>query len=520
MIMYASGERVGEVYRVCKIMLPSLLNLNFNSVVSTAASLHSQRTVLSTGPSLETPIEKQRRRDAEKRARVAQKLVDDAVEFERKRALNLEVRAARASVKHNPPMHPSLYGLGIGQSGVTVIPFADASQLDDLRGMLAAAFDSSPEFKPFGVYGPSTFDNDNFVPVEGGFAGLATPSSFHNECVRKIRMAAHVAVLRAGAIPIANDCAFEQIADRVMIRRSRKVPGVETWHRDVAKFSQPGDNVYGGWVNLDETESQFFSMCPWTADEISDGRNDGFETIVDTEAPFNIRRSVRVEIPPGCIMIFNERTIHEVLAISPPPGVTKARLFMGWRTTRSSDPITPNLQQRLHNQEALPLKSGQKDHAHMHPPPGAESLMRSIVGSARYDAKPTDYKYPGPPPMYSPMHLTSRANAKLLENLGTHFKTAVLVVGGKRFANPDGELSRAFPAPNFLQTVPRFLLSLRELNARDPSITMYPDYSATELSILWPNIAWTNLMDLSGRRVALKLVPSTTGYKNVQFENE
>ena len=472
--------------------------------------------ILETGPSLETPIEKQLRKEVEKRAKLMQKSIDDAAELERKRILSISIHAARASVKNNPPMDATLYGLGLGQSGVTVVPFADAAQLRSLRDMLATSFNASPEFKPFGFYGPSTFDNDKFLPVEGGFAGLATPSSFHNDCVRKIRMAAHVAVLRAGVIPVPNDCAFEQIADRLMVRRSKKAPGVEMWHRDVAKFSQPGDNVYGGWVNLDEHASQFFSMCPFTASEIQDGRNDGFETIPDTEAPFNIRRSVMIEIPPGAIMIFNERTIHEVLSISSPPGVTKARLFMGWRTTRFADPITPNLQQRLYNQEALPLKSGQKDHAHIHPPPGAEDLMRSIVGSARYDARPSDFKYPGPPPMYSPMHLTSRSNAKLLQQLGTHFKTAVLVEGGKRFKNPNGELSRAFPAPDFLQTVPRFLPSLRELNARDPSITMYAVYSTPELSLLWPNVEWQGLLDINNQGVAIKLVPNENGFKRIE----
>ena len=391
-------------------MLPNLYRLN---LATTESPLDLHDMTADTGPPAvkATPIEKQRLREAQKVEKARQKAISEAVEKERKQVLNALIKGAKAEVKDNPPMETSKYGLGRGQAGVTVIPFADEAELESLRALLKTSFNSSPEFKPSGFYGDSTFSNDDFVPVEGGFAGLATPSSFHNQCVRKIRMAAHVAVLRSGVVPIPNDCAFEQISDRLMIRRSRKTPGAEMWHRDAATFAKPGDIVYGGWVNLDRYLPQYFSCCPGTANEIEDGRNYGFDPIPDTEAPANIRRSVRIEIPPGHIMIFNERTIHEVLAISSPPGVTKARLFMGWRSTRSADPITPNLYQRLINQEALPLKSGQ--HPHINPPPGSGALMRSIVGPERYDSQPADFKYPGPPPMWSPMHLYAFVQVKI-----------------------------------------------------------------------------------------------------------
>lgn len=494
-------------------MLPNLSRMGFQ------LSMPDHATQLATGPpASQSAIEKQQRREIERAERARQKALADAVEKQRKSVLNEAIRVARAEVKNRPPMDPSLYGLAPGESGVTVIPFADAAQLDALRESLRDSFNASPEFKPGGVYGPSTFDNDAFVPVEGGFAGMATPSSFHNDFVRSVRMAAHVAVLSSNTIPIANDCAFEQVADRLMVRRSHKTPGAEMWHRDAATFAQDGDVVYGGWLNLDRHAPQYFSMCPGTANEVQDGRNYGFEPIPDTDAPFNIRRSVRIEIPPGHIMIFNEKTIHEVLAVSSPPGVTKSRLFFGWRTTRSTDPITPNLAARLLDQEALPLKSGQ--HAHKNPPPGANALMRSIVGAARFDLKPTNYKYPGPPPMWSTMHRTNTAGAKLLENLGTHFKDAVLVTGGYRFQNPTGELGRAYPPPLFLQTVPQFLPSLRELAARDPSISMYPAYTNAELSILWPRTDWPSLLSIRGRRVAIRLEETSNGYKRVLVEEQ
>jgi hypothetical protein len=117
-------------------------------------------------------------------------------------------------------------------------------------------------------------------------------------------------------------------------------------------------------------------------------------------------------------------------------------------------------------------------------------------------------------------HLSNRASAKLLQNLGTHFKDAVLVQGGYRFKNPEGELGRAYPPPNYLRTVPQFLPSLRELNARDATITMFPEYSYAELSLLWPKVEWNGLLDLQNRRINIKMNESPTGFKAVQLEEE
>ena len=177
-------------------------------------------------------------------------------------------------------------------------------------------------------------------------------------------MAVHVAVVESGVIPVASDEKLEQVVDRLMVRRSSKKSYSEEWHRDKAKFAKVGDTVYGGWLNLDTTRTQYFSAVPYSANEVM-SLNFGFHPIPKSKHVEMVDKSVRVAIPPGHILIFNERTIHEVLArplkSADKKGLSGAelarcRLFLGWRTTKETQPITPNLQNRLDAQEGLPIK--------------------------------------------------------------------------------------------------------------------------------------------------------------------
>jgi hypothetical protein len=425
----------------------------------------------------------------------------------RKKKEKTPMQLAREAASKRAPFNPALYGLGPGQSGVTVIQFADAATLAQLRAELATYIDSMPEYVPSGLLptpykkdeeifepipnafrdgalpNPTTFDNDAFFPVEGGFAAMGNPSSFHNPFVRKLRMAAHVAVLESGVIPFAADENFEQVADRLMLRRSIKNPTAEAWHRDEAKFAVPGDTVYGGWVNLDTERAQVFSMVPFSANQVA-GQNNGFARVDESEHVDMVNSSFRVVVPPGHILIFNERTIHEVVArplyVSDIRGKTgsqlaRCRLFFGWRTTKATTPITPNLDARLEAQEALPIKSGQ--HAHPNPPPGAS------------------VDYPGPPAMYSKLHPTNFP--LLLKRLASHLKPTATQL---YMYQPGGKQAQRFP--NGLVAPKLFMPSLRELSEADPSIHMYAPYTNTEKSILFPSRVWRNLRRLNGSIVS------------------
>ena len=167
--------------------------------------------------------------------------------------------------------HPD-YQAHLLREGWVVIPTSlgsDREKLDSVRDAFDEHFRQSPELLNARPEDP-TWKN-----VLGGFAALGNPSSFHHKFVRKMREMCEAAVLDEDALPL-NGRRLEQCFDRMM----RRIPGestdVESWHRDEALNTLPGDDIFGGWINLDN-ESQFFSCAPGTHTE--DGvhdRNDGF----------------------------------------------------------------------------------------------------------------------------------------------------------------------------------------------------------------------------------------------------
>jgi len=235
--------------------------------------------------------------------------------------------------------------------GYVVIPFLrkGGEYTDDFRETLARM----PEFK----------DPRNMVEVGehfvgGGFAALGNPSSFHNTFVRRIRQVAHTHVLKSVfeiELLQDKDLFFEQIIDRMMFRRAPKKPSREAWHRDESPNALEGDTIYGGWVNLDQT-SQYFSGCPGTHLEVGN-QNTGFAKIPKTEHARYNQLKKKIEIPPGHIFIFYERMAHEVLPTSRKGDMH--RLFLGWRTTYSKEPLFTDLEERLQKRAVMQIKSGQ-----------------------------------------------------------------------------------------------------------------------------------------------------------------
>ena len=120
-------------------------------------------------------------------------------------------------------------------------------------------------------------------------------------------------VLDNDALPL-NGRALEQCFDRMM----RRIPGertdAESWHRDEAKNTQPGDDIFGGWINLD-AQPQHFSCAPGTHLEAgARGRNDGFAKITSAADKARYQQIANahgpVTIPPGHILIFYERLVR------------------------------------------------------------------------------------------------------------------------------------------------------------------------------------------------------------------
>jgi hypothetical protein len=246
------------------------------------------------------------------------------------------------------------------REGWVVIPTSlgsDTEKLDGVRSAFDEHFRQSPE-----LLNPRPED-PTWKNVLGGFAALGNPSSFHHKFVRKMREMCEAAVLDHDALPL-NGRRLEQCFDRMM----RRIPGestdVESWHRDEALHTQPGDDIFGGWINLDN-ESQFFSGAPGTHNEAgARDRNAGFAKIASPEekAHYQAIADARgpVEIPPGHILIFYERLVHEVLKVT--ATYTMRRLFLGWRATSAREPLFGQQQTDAWIQSQAPpkIKSGQK----------------------------------------------------------------------------------------------------------------------------------------------------------------
>lgn len=409
--------------------------------------------------------------------------------------LTKRIKQAKTSKAHNSFEQD---GLQEGQSGVVCIEILDDESLGKARSDLKEAFNNFREFVPKrklriengrvvegelvmeNIEGnvwktkKPTLDNDDFLPVGGSFGALSVPSSFHNPFVRRMRRLVHYEVLKSGKLPIQGRN-FEQVADRLLVRRPGKSPTAEAWHRDEAMFAEKGDDVYGGWLNLD-TKVQYFSFVPNTAfDQSVKGLNRGFAPLSEHDHPYCLWNSVLKEIKPGHLMLFNERTIHEVLPNSLKE--TTCRLFFGWRLTYSTQPLTPGLEQRLRDQEALPIKSGQ----HPHPNPDASFQLEK------------GQHYPGPPPMWPKLYWTNNPN--LLESLAQYVRLDLLQV--KHYSAGSKSVQK-WPAG--VVAPKQFIPSLRELNFR-----MYDEYTDEEKSILTPRRNWKGLLDRSGNEVDFEL---------------
>jgi hypothetical protein len=103
------------------------------------------------------------------------------------------------------------------------------------------------------------------------------------------------------------------------------------------------------------------------------------------------------------MMVFNERTIHEVAPVTC-EGRSSCRLFFGWRITDGTTPLFYDLERRLAEQDGMPLKSGQHKHAYSDRKNGGRyKEMADFDKALIFDkaANTLGFKnYPGGPPMY------------------------------------------------------------------------------------------------------------------------
>lgn len=319
------------------------------------------------------------------------------------------------------------------KDGFVVIPVLDAGLIRIFRDAFIATMTGFPEFRrhpddPTKTVDGRVFGEKDSNVVMGGFGAFGNPASFHNPFVRNLRI-----LLRHAVISVFRDLCgdrpvyIEQLFDRMCLRPAGTTVSKEQWHRDLNPTALDGDAVFGGWINLDNEETQFFSCAPGThtAQTGLAGKN-GFQRDERPASP------EKVEIPPGHLLIFYQRLLHEVH----PRRLRKPsfRQFVCWRITehKGSTLQRASVHTIVRDQAVPRLPSDQippiygKNHAsfHLHKPTGPISWSTRVLKPCCID--PT-------------------------KNMGHRFMKSLLEYG----------------------------------------MPMYPEYDEMETSLLMPNDSWT-----------------------------
>lgn len=171
------------------------------------------------------------------------------------------------------------------------------------------------------------------IGVLGSFQALGNPASFHTPTVRHVRRQcyepAHDMFQQlVKAKGFKGKWYLEQNFDRVGYRvKGTKIPAdADSWHRDVMpdRHLEPGDEILGGWINLNSTNETFVCVPGTHLRPPSDG-------FVKCPAP---DFAMAVQIPPGHTIIFYQHILH---AIAPKKfAVNSIRQFLSWRLTQSN----------------------------------------------------------------------------------------------------------------------------------------------------------------------------------------
>lgn len=250
----------------------------------------------------------------------------------------------------------------LGRDGIETLQVIHQDDLNDIQHSFSHMEASFPEF------------TINARPlVLGGFAAYGNPSSFHNPFVKHLRKQCLKTVMDNGIFTRFlrdmnighTDYKVEVLFDRILHRFQGQKPVSETAHRDITPHSElhDGDYVFGGWLNLSNTDQHF--MCKpgshldtkdtKTASESSSGFNTLSKESTQTEyMPFRKEFTVK----PGHLILFPQHILHEVL--SNKSKHTQYRLFIGWRLTKSKTLIFEQQKKQAIRDLSVPvLPSGQ-----------------------------------------------------------------------------------------------------------------------------------------------------------------
>lgn len=302
-------------------------------------------------------------------------------------------------------------------TGVVVIPLPD----EIVRGFNLERF--LTEQKEYKVSTPDT------TFVLGAFGALANPSSQHHEEVRRLRMAVynHMRPLFAEKFPGKY---LELIPDRFSIRNKNLPITAESWHKDVTAVVEEGEHIFGGYLNLDANQTQYYSCIPGSHLEPIPG--EGFAKLSEANSKLYDSRRTVFQVAPRCAILFDERTTHEIAKRKIVENKSYRQYFK-WRISNTPKSTL-----------------------------GFDVIKKSIVEQGIF---PLHSIGPSPlPPMYGKMHAMHWSD-RLVE-FSQNIRECFLEKENKK-----GEI-----------IVKRYLPSLQEAG-----VPLFPDYTEEEVRMLYPS---------------------------------
>lgn len=213
--------------------------------------------------------------------------------------------------------------------------------------------------------------NTHETRVMGGFSALGNPSSFHNPMVRDLRkrVLEHVKPYMAQAAEYYSYNVGDEVRypflvqdfDRMLYRPTGVKATAEFWHRDMPKYS---DCIhFGGWINLGDMP-QSFHCIPESHLSIDQQTKPGFDNLLNKHTNAKEakrakdelqRKTVRVCVPPGHVLLFNSTIIHTISGTK--VGHPQYRLFLSFRLQSHANATV----QDVIRQQGVPLlPSGQQ----------------------------------------------------------------------------------------------------------------------------------------------------------------
>lgn len=272
--------------------------------------------------------------------------------------------------------------------------------------------------------------NASTMFVLGSFGALGNPSSQHQPQIRSLRKNVYN-YMRPLFAEAFQGKYLEAIPDRFSIRNQDLPVTAESWHKDNSADIGPDDIIFGGYLNLDERQTQYFSCIPGSHMETDCG--EGFAKITkERTQELNARRQL-IEVPPNHIILFNEKTTHEIARrkIKEPKSY---RQYFKWRI--SAEPVSTL---------------------------GRDAIMNSVKNQGIFPLHAIG-KTPNPP-MYGKMHQIHWGDR--IEEFSKNIKES--------FMNSPNKKGQIF--------VQRFMISLTKAG-----IPLFPEYTEDEIAILFPQL--------------------------------